>query len=113
LSAAIETTVVSVNGKDIKRKYSRVIVPALVTIAKQDHDDSETRYTVDLDVEDNQEVSNLKLYVGGYTDDDKTMVASINGPVSDGQEFEAANQSSVKYIDAISYTITTDDNGNT
>ena len=99
LSAPITTKVVSVNGKSFNREYSRVVVPALVTIAKQVNDGSETTYTVDLDVEDSQEVTDLVMYVGS----DK--VAEINGAVSDGQEFEAANQNTVKYIDKIEYKI--------
>jgi hypothetical protein len=39
------------------------------------------------------------MYVGS------DVVAEINGAVSDGQELEADNQSAVKYIDKIVYTI--------
>lgn len=94
-------TVENVNGKGQNRTFTKKFVDALVTIAKQENvGKAETRYTFSVEkFNGDEQVTDLKLFVGG--DQKGTTLTTV----VDGEILEVANESSVKYINKITYKV--------
>jgi hypothetical protein len=60
-----ELALTSLNGKAQTRKFSKRFEEALVYIAKQDNRGDETVFTLGVDADDDAEVKDVKIYVGG------------------------------------------------
>ena len=97
---ALDTTIVSINGEEQNRTFSKRFEDAIAYIINQQNFGDFTRFTAGVDInETNTTVSNLVLWSNWEE------VAEISGEFSDGTEFDGEWDSEIKYIDEIRYNI--------
>ena len=105
--------VLSVNeNTNAKATFRKYFVPALLTISQQKNGDT-TKYTVDVENDDSDTVSELRFYVNSGSDcklstsgTTCTDVAHINDSLSEnGNTLSAINDEKAKSITAISYKV--------
>ncbi len=99
---ALDTTLVSINGEEQNRTFSKRFEEAIAYIENQQDFGGFTRFTAGVDTnETNATVSNLILRSNWEK------VAEILWEFSDGTEFDGEWYNEIKYIDEIQYNIWT------
>ena len=95
-------TLDSVNGKKQSRTFSKRFEKAIVSIATNEKQGNNTKFTLNVDLTDTSiEVSNVKIYASGT--ELQGPYAHITDVFSNGAELVVANGDKVQFIDGISY----------